>query len=171
MAAAREFVGLYEREAKAVLVFFARRTLDGELALDLTAETFAQAWQGWARVRSGSPEEVRGWLFMIARRQLSGYLRRGRVERRAVRRLGITTPAVHVDDLAQIDDAAGLGELGPRSRSSSRRWVRISAMRFDCGSLTSCPTALSLSAWACLRPRRARACRVVCEHWRARLSL
>jgi hypothetical protein len=43
MAAASEFVALYEREARPVLVFFARRTLDGEVALDLTAETFAQA--------------------------------------------------------------------------------------------------------------------------------
>jgi RNA polymerase sigma-70 factor (ECF subfamily) len=111
MAAPGQFVDLYQREAKAVLVFFARRTLDGELALDLTAETFAQAWRGWARVRSGSAEEVRGWLFTIARRQFSGYLRRGRVERRALRRLGITTPAVHDDDLAEINDAAGLSEL------------------------------------------------------------
>jgi RNA polymerase sigma-70 factor (ECF subfamily) len=111
MAATGEFVGFYEREAKSVLVFFARRTLDGELALDLTAETFAQAWCGWARVRSESPEEVRGWLFTIARRQLSGYLRRGRVERRALRQLGVSTPAMQHDDLFEIDDAAGLGEL------------------------------------------------------------
>jgi len=111
MAAAGEFVGFYKRESRSVLVFFARRTLDGELALDLTAETFAQAWRGWPRVRSESAEEVRGWLFTIARRQLSGYLRRGRVERRALRQLGIVTPVLHHDDLAEIDDAAGLAEL------------------------------------------------------------
>jgi DNA-directed RNA polymerase specialized sigma24 family protein len=46
-----------------VLVFFTRRTLDVEVALDLTAETFAQAWRGWPRVRVGSTEEVDGWLF------------------------------------------------------------------------------------------------------------
>jgi RNA polymerase sigma factor (sigma-70 family) len=108
MAAASEFVALYEREARPVLVFFARRTLDGEVALDLTAETFAQAWRG---VRSESVEEVRGWLFTIARRQLSGYLRRGRVQRRALRQLGITTPVVYEDDLAEITEAAGLADL------------------------------------------------------------
>jgi RNA polymerase sigma factor (sigma-70 family) len=111
MAAASEFVALYEREARPVLVFFARRTLDGEVALDLTAETFAQAWRGWPGVRSESVEEVRGWLFTIARRQLSGYLRRGRVQRRALRQLGITTPVVYEDDLAEITEAAGLADL------------------------------------------------------------
>jgi RNA polymerase sigma factor (sigma-70 family) len=111
MAVAAEFVGFYEREAKSVLVFFARRTFDGEVALDLTAETFAQAWRGWARVRTDSVEEVRGWLFTIARRQLARYLRRGRVERDALRQLGIGVPAVHEDDLAQIDAAAGLTPL------------------------------------------------------------
>jgi DNA-directed RNA polymerase specialized sigma24 family protein len=57
-----------------VLVFFARRTLDAEVALDLTAQTFAQAWRGWARVRPSlarAAEEVRAWLLTIARRQLS----------------------------------------------------------------------------------------------------
>jgi DNA-directed RNA polymerase specialized sigma24 family protein len=54
MAAAEEFIELYDREAGSVLVFFARRTLDAELAMDLTAETFAQAWRGWARVRPGA---------------------------------------------------------------------------------------------------------------------
>ncbi len=105
------FVSLYEAEAKAVLVFFARRTFDSEVALDLTAETFAQAWRGWARVRLDSREEVRAWLFTIARRQLGRYLQRGRVERRAVRLLGIRTPVIEVDDVAQIERAADLASL------------------------------------------------------------
>jgi hypothetical protein len=67
------FVALYEGEAELVLIFLARRTLDVEVALDLAAETFAQAWQGWSKVRLDSPEEVRGWLFTIARRQLGRY--------------------------------------------------------------------------------------------------
>src|ERR1700722_10054398 len=101
MAVASEFVALYEREARPVLVFFARRTLDGEVALDLTAETFAQAWRGWSRVRTESAEEVRGWLFTIARRQLSHYWRHGRVERRALEKLGLSVPALAEDEVAQ----------------------------------------------------------------------
>jgi DNA-directed RNA polymerase specialized sigma24 family protein len=67
MTRAEAFVALYEAEARRVLVFLARRTVDAEVAVDLTAETFAQAWRGWSRVRLESPEEVRAWLFTIAR--------------------------------------------------------------------------------------------------------
>jgi len=75
-------------------LFFTRRTLDVEVALDLTAETFAQAWRGWRRVRVDSVEEVQGWLFTIARRQLGRYLRRGEVERRALNQLSFLGTSV-----------------------------------------------------------------------------
>jgi RNA polymerase sigma-70 factor (ECF subfamily) len=111
MADPEGFVPFYRQEAEAVLLFLTRRTLDGEVALELTAETFAQAWRGWGRVRVDSREEMRAWLFTIARRQLGQYFRRGRAQRTAVRRLGIRLPSVHEDDLAAIEDAAGLGEV------------------------------------------------------------
>lgn len=111
MAPPDAFIALYERDAEAVLVFLTRRTLDVEVSLDLTAETFAQAWGGWSRVRVDSPEEVRAWLFTIARRQLGRYLRRGHVERRALRRMGVTLPTLHEDDFAEIERAAGLAAL------------------------------------------------------------
>jgi len=111
MAKPDAFVALYGRDAEAVLVFLTRRTLDVEVALDLTAETFAQAWRGWSGVRVESSEEVRAWLFTIARRQLGHYLRRGHVERRALRRLGLTLPTLHEDDIDQIEQAAGLSTV------------------------------------------------------------
>jgi RNA polymerase sigma factor (sigma-70 family) len=111
MADAGEFDDFYRRESEGMLVFFARRTLDPETALDLTAETFAHAYLGWRRLRGDSDEERQAWLYTIARRRLSRYLRRGRVERRALRRLGIQTPTAHEDDLALIEQRAGLGEL------------------------------------------------------------
>lgn len=111
MAPPDAFLALYERDAEAVLVFFTRRTLDVEVALDLTAETFAQAWRGWSRVRIGSVQEVDGWLFTIARRQLSRYMRRGKVERRALRRIGVPVPALDDEDIAQVERAAGLATL------------------------------------------------------------
>jgi RNA polymerase sigma factor (sigma-70 family) len=114
MADPEGFVPFYRQEAEAVLLFLTRRTLDGEVALDLTAETFAQAWRGWPRVREDSREEMRAWLFTIARRQLGHYLRRGQAQRTAVRRLGIRTPGAHEDDLAAIERAAGLGEVRRR---------------------------------------------------------
>src|SRR5271165_4289325 len=111
MADVEEFDELYRRHSDRILVFFARRTLDAEVAVELTAETFAQAFVGWRRLRGGSAEQREAWLFTIARRALARYLRRGWVERRALLRLGIQVPAVHEDDLALIEERAGLGEL------------------------------------------------------------
>ena len=111
MADVEEFDDFYLRESEGLLVFFARRTLDPEAALDLMAETFASAYLGWRGLRGDSREERQAWLYTIARRRLSRYLRRGRVERRALRRLGIQTPLAHEDDLALIEQRAGLAQL------------------------------------------------------------
>jgi len=108
---AEAFAELYEREAESVLVFIARRTLDAELALDLTAETFAQAFRGWHRFRGTTAPEQRAFLFTIARRQLSRYHRRGRVERRALDALAARVPTVQEDDVREIERAAGLADL------------------------------------------------------------
>lgn len=106
-----DFAAMYAREGEVVLVFLARRTLDAAIAADLAAETFAQAFRSWPRLVGRSEEEVRAWLFTVARRQVSRYLRRGRVERRAVQRLGIRVPALYEDDVAAIEERAGLTEL------------------------------------------------------------
>jgi RNA polymerase sigma factor (sigma-70 family) len=111
MAPPNAFIELYEKNAEPVLLFFTRRTFDAEVALDLTAETFAQAWRGWRRVRLDSPEEVRGWLFTIARRQLGRYLRRGAVERRALNQIGFNVPGLADDEITEIEDAAELDTL------------------------------------------------------------
>jgi RNA polymerase sigma-70 factor (ECF subfamily) len=111
MADRGDFDGLYRREGEGVLMFFARRTLDPDVALDLTAETFAQAYIGWSRLRGEADEQRQAWLYTIARRRLSHYLRKGRVERSGLRRLGIQLPSMHEDDLTLIDERAGLGEL------------------------------------------------------------
>jgi hypothetical protein len=65
MADPKGFVPFYQQEAEAVLFFLTRRTLDAEVALDLTAETFAQAWRGWPILRSPGdgldPRRSRVW--------------------------------------------------------------------------------------------------------------
>jgi RNA polymerase sigma factor (sigma-70 family) len=108
---AEAFSELYTREAEAVLIFLTRRTLDGETAVDLTAETFAIAMRSWVKLRGLQREQQRAWLFTVARRQFGRYLRRAKVERRAIRRLGIQVPQVEHDDLLRIERRAGLGEL------------------------------------------------------------
>jgi RNA polymerase sigma factor (sigma-70 family) len=111
MQDADAFAALYDREAQAVLVFIARRTLDAELALDLTAETFAQAFRGRRSFGGSTEMEERAWLYTIARRQIARYHRRGGVERRALRALAAEVPTVHEDDIREIEEAAGLEEL------------------------------------------------------------
>ncbi len=111
MKDANEFAAVYEREAQAVLVFVARRTLDGQVALDITAETFALAFRARQSFRGTTEAEQRAWLLTIARRQIGRYQRRGVVERRALQRLGAEVPVVHEDDLREIEEAAELAHL------------------------------------------------------------
>jgi RNA polymerase sigma factor (sigma-70 family) len=105
------FSELYRSEGEAVLLFLTRRTLDGETAVDLTAETFAIALRAWGKLGSLQREQQRAWLFTVAKRQFGRYLRRARVERKALRRLGIQVPLVEHDDLLLIEQRAGLHEL------------------------------------------------------------
>lgn len=94
-----------------VLVFFARRTYDGEIALDLTAETFARALESRGRFRGRSDGEAAAWVWGIARNVLGEFFKRGRVERRALRRLGLEPPAVSDDEIERIEQLAGVDEL------------------------------------------------------------
>ena len=102
---------LYRRERNGILLFIARRTFDAALAADLTAETFALAMESWTRLHPRTEEEMRGWLFTVARRQIGLYFRRSRVELRATQRLGIMVPQVGEDDLTVIEERAGLRDL------------------------------------------------------------
>jgi hypothetical protein len=111
MRDADDFAALYEREAETVLLFVTRRTLDAEVALDITAETFAQAFRGRRAFRGTTEPEERAWLFTIARRQIGRYLRRGHVERGALQALGVDVPVAHEDDLRAIEEAAELAAL------------------------------------------------------------
>lgn len=89
------FAALYRRHARGVLGFFVARTRDGETAADLTAETFAAALEGCHRFRPDRGPAA-AWLYGIARNQLAMLHRRGAVEDRARRRLGI--PRIELDD-------------------------------------------------------------------------
>jgi RNA polymerase sigma factor (sigma-70 family) len=112
-----EFETLYDASAERLLVYFARRTLDPDTALDLWAETLAQAYAGWLRFRGSTSDEAIAWLYAIAANQWAGYLRRGYAERRALRRLGVARPELAADDIERLEELAGLGAL--RSRVGS----------------------------------------------------
>jgi RNA polymerase sigma factor (sigma-70 family) len=101
-ASGREAFGVfYDRHARAVLAYFARRTRDPEAAADLTAETFAAAIVARRRFRPG-PTPASAWLFGIARHKLADFQRRGRAEDRALRRLRVERPQLDQDDAQLI---------------------------------------------------------------------
>jgi RNA polymerase sigma-70 factor (ECF subfamily) len=120
----------YERWAKQMFGYFYRRTFDPHVSADLLAETFAVAWEKRSRFRDiGRP--AGGWLYGIARRELSRYRRRRRIELSAVRRLGMSVPTIDDDELERIEDAvdasayradlvAALDRLNARDRDSIR---------------------------------------------------
>ena len=92
------FGALYDRWARPLLAYFARRVRDPEVAADLTAETMAVVFAKRMRFRdTGAPASA--WLYAIAGHELSRYARRRTVEMRTFERLGLTRPV--------IDDASG----------------------------------------------------------------
>lgn len=118
------------RWSEPLLRFFYRRTFDVETSLDLVAETLAVAFERRHRyVRTDAPAGA--WLFGIARRLLGRYRRRHAVSLRAVRRLGITVPAVDDVSLERIEELvdadrfrsalqAALDQLSTREREAIR---------------------------------------------------
>jgi RNA polymerase sigma factor (sigma-70 family) len=115
----------YRRHVTALLGYFLRRTRDAELAADLTAETFAAALDGLRRFDPRRGEPV-AWLYGIARRQLVYTARRGAVEDRARRRLGMAPLDLTDEALERIAAVAGdvatsaLAELPADQRDAVR---------------------------------------------------
>lgn len=107
---ATEFGAFYRAYASRVVVYFARRVFDAEVAADLTGETFAVAYERRHQYRGSSAEQEQGWLFKIAHRQLLRYWRKGEVERRALGRLGMEPPDTGVTDIEYIEQEASLIE-------------------------------------------------------------
>jgi RNA polymerase sigma factor (sigma-70 family) len=122
------FAAFYDRYETAVVGYFTRRTGDPEVAGDLAAEVFAAALTAAHRYRPENPSAA-GWLFTIARHTLSNSLRRGRVEARARRRVGISEAVAFTsDELERVENAASASgwvlELLERLPAEQRDAVR-----------------------------------------------
>jgi RNA polymerase sigma-70 factor (ECF subfamily) len=109
-----DFEALYDREAERLLVYFTRRALDPDLALDVWAETLAEAYAGRRRFRGSTADEATAWLYGIARNRWAAYLRRGYAETRALTRLGLQRPQLHPEDLERLEELAGIAALRER---------------------------------------------------------
>lgn len=105
------FGTVFERHAEELLGYFARRTLDPEAAAELVAETFAQAFASRRRFRDRGLGAA-GWLYGIARHQLSRFFRTGAVDARARRRLGMPDREVSAEDYERIEELIDFEQIG-----------------------------------------------------------
>jgi RNA polymerase sigma factor (sigma-70 family) len=96
------FGAFYRRHEDSVLRYMVARVRDGELAADLTAETFAAALISAPRFRP-RPEPAVAWLFGIARNVLRSSLERRRVDDRARRKLGMPPLVLSDEDVSGIE--------------------------------------------------------------------
>lgn len=128
---AAAFGELYRRHAAAIHRYHRRCAGDDDAAHDLTAETFAQAWLARTRFRDEADGSAAPWLYGIARNVLLMSVRRRRIERSGIERLGmlgdpaaVTGAELQPDDswLAELESA--LEELPAAQREAVR-------LRFD----------------------------------------
>ena len=133
---AHAFREVYDRYAEAIHRFHFGRTRARDAALDLTAETFAQAWLSRRRFKDLAAGSAAPWLFAIARHVLVASVRRQRLERSACERLGILSAVDRPDDrgepnelwLEGLDEA--LASLAPEMREAIRLRV-VDDLSFD----------------------------------------
>lgn len=101
------FVEVYRRHADELLGFFAGRVLDPEVAAELTAETFAEAFASRGSYRDTGADGV-AWIYGIAKHQMGRFFRRGRVDSAARRRIGIPERPLPPEDYERIEDLVDL---------------------------------------------------------------
>jgi RNA polymerase sigma factor (sigma-70 family) len=104
------FGTFYRRHVRGVLAFFRRRTPSPEVALDLTAETFAAALEASPRYEL-RPEPARNWLYGIAWNKLHEAQRQGRVEDSVRRALGMGPIVLTDAGIERIEALAGAPAL------------------------------------------------------------
>jgi RNA polymerase sigma factor (sigma-70 family) len=103
---------LYRVQAPRVLAFLVRRTLEPEVAVDLMAEAFAQAYRDRRDFRGDGDRAAVAWIFGIARHCLASYVRTEQVERRALDLLGVERRPLTDEEHERMERLADLGDLG-----------------------------------------------------------
>jgi RNA polymerase sigma-70 factor (ECF subfamily) len=100
---AAAFRAFYDRWSEPVLAYFQRRVNDPQVALDLTAETFATVFEKRTSFRrmGSSPG---AWVFGIAKNVLRRYFRTQAIQRRAVDRLGVQLPSYDDHALRRVEE-------------------------------------------------------------------
>jgi RNA polymerase sigma-70 factor (ECF subfamily) len=101
------FAAFYRRHVRAVLAYLLSRTRRAEVAADLCAEVFAVALER-PQAFDARRGPARAWLLTMASSRLLDSVRRGKIEDRARRRLGIPPRALTDRDLERIEELVDL---------------------------------------------------------------
>lgn len=104
------FSEFYAKTSPAVLHYFARETKDAQAAFDLTAETFANAYEKRRDFRGATDAQAGAWLWAIARHELAHYRRSRKVEFSALARLALERPSPTTEELRRVEALATLEE-------------------------------------------------------------
>ena len=113
----REF---YDRYAVWMRAWLLRQTGSETAALDLTAETFAQAWHASKRFKDMADGSGAPWLFGIARNLVRQYHKHNRIETAARERLGLPLAFAECEDYERVDDRIAAHSMGPTLRLAMR---------------------------------------------------
>jgi RNA polymerase sigma factor (sigma-70 family) len=121
--AAREpeaFREFYDRYAVWIRSWFVRHTGSEAASLDLTAETFAQAWHASRRFRDEAGGSGAPWLFGIARNLLRQYHKHNRIESAARERLGLEAAFADCEEYERVEERSEASALAPLLRHAVR---------------------------------------------------
>jgi RNA polymerase sigma-70 factor, ECF subfamily len=99
----RVFAEFYEEMAPSVHAFFRRETQDEQRALDLTAATFAAAFEKRTDFRGEDESQAAAWMWKIAHSSLARSRRSTAFEVAAIRRLGLERPIATDEELLEIE--------------------------------------------------------------------
>ena len=111
----REF---YDRYAVWMRAWLVRQTGSETAALDLTAETFAQAWHASRRFKDMAGGSGAPWLFGIARNLVRQYHKHNRIETAARERLGLPLAFAECEDYERVDDRIAASAMAPALHSA-----------------------------------------------------
>ena len=98
------FAGFYRAHGDWVFRWVRMQVEDAETAMDITAETFAQALLSVRRFRGREPGTGTAWVFGIARNLVRRYFERRRVEAEARIRVGMPLTSYEPDEYLEADE-------------------------------------------------------------------
>ncbi len=113
-----EFLDCYELVARDLVGFFARRTGDPQLAMDLLGATFLVAFEQRARCRARTQDQRAAWVYRIAASKLADHFRSQERERRVVARLDSELRALTHAEVSAVERLAGSSEVEQRVQAA-----------------------------------------------------